>query len=57
LASNRSRELTRLSRFADIAERTGELPALAELARSIAANLRVIWPNTEQLPFYPALRS
>ena len=56
LASNRSRELTRLSRFADIAERTGELPALAELARSVATNLRKVWPTTEPLPLYPALR-
>ena len=56
LASNRSRELTRLGRFADIAERTGELPELAALARSVAENLRKIWPNTEPLPVYPALR-
>ena len=56
LASNRSRELTRLDRFGDVAERTRELPALAELARSLAANLRTVWPDVEPLPFYPALR-
>ena len=56
LASNRSRELTRLDRFATVAERAGELPALSELARSLAAKLRTIWPDTEPLPFYPALR-
>ena len=56
IASCRSRELTRLDRFADIAERTGELPALAELARTLGAKLRTIWPETEPLPFYPSLR-
>jgi hypothetical protein len=56
LASNRSRELTRLARFADVAERTGEMLALAEVARSMAGNLRRLWPGTEPLPVYPALR-
>ena len=56
LASNRARELTRLERFADVAERAGELPAMADLARRLATNLRKIWPNVEPLPFYPALR-
>jgi Phosphotransferase enzyme family len=56
LASNRARELTRLARFAEVADRTGELPAMAELARSVEVNLRRRWPNTEPLPIYPALR-
>jgi hypothetical protein len=56
IATCRARELTRLDRFADIAERTGELPAMAKLARTLGAKLRSIWPDTQPLPFYPPLR-
>lgn len=55
LAGTRERHLLRLDTFAETAEGWSELPAMAETARTLAARLRALWPETG-VPRYPPFR-
>jgi hypothetical protein len=56
ISTVRQRHPLRLDNAAQVAERVGTLPAMAETFRALADALRVRWPDTEPMPFYPAFR-
>jgi hypothetical protein len=56
ISTVRQRHLLRLENFADGAEQFGDYPALSDLSRRLATNLRVRWNLPEEMPLYPAFR-
>jgi hypothetical protein len=56
ISTIRQRNLLRLDTFADATEKIGEFPALGDLSRRLAANLRTRWNLAEEMPLYPAFR-
>ncbi len=56
ISTIRQRNLLRLDNFANAAEKIGEFPALGDLSRRLAAQLRARWNLAEEMPLYPAFR-
>ena len=56
ISTRRQRHLLRLDNFADAADTFGDFPALGELSRRLAANLRTRWQLPEEMPLYPPFR-
>lgn len=57
IASVRSRVLTYLHTFSQLAEAQDKLPAMWETAVRLQTALQAKWPETELLPYYPAFRA
>lgn len=55
-ASDRQRLLTRLDMVGQISVQTGWLEAVGETLSVLAARLRSLWPETEEMELYPAFR-
>ena len=56
ISTVRQRHLLRLDNFADAAEQFNAFPALGDLSRRLAANLRTRWQLPEEMPLYPPFR-
>jgi hypothetical protein len=57
ISTVRQRHPLRLENFANLAERLGHLPALAQTARALADKLRALWPEDDTvMPLYPPFR-
>ena len=56
ISTVRQRHLLRLDNFADAAEQFNAFPALGDLSRRLASNLRTRWRLPEEMPLYPAFR-
>lgn len=57
IASVRSRVLTYLHTFSQLADASDKLPAMWETAVQLQTILQAKWPETELLPYYPAFRT
>ena len=55
-ASDRQRLLTRLAILAQTSEEFGYLEAVGATMRTLAAQLRSLWPKTVEMALYPAFR-
>ena len=56
LATARQRHPLRLANFAEAAEQSGVLPALAATARALETKLRAVWAEGEDMPLYQPFR-
>ncbi|WP_131775043.1 phosphotransferase family protein [Legionella anisa] len=50
----RPRVLSRLQAFVDVATHYGQLPHLRQMAELMLVTLRIRWPDTKSLEYYPA---
>lgn len=50
----RQRLLVRSDVLAQVTEEVGHMEAIGATVRAIAAKLRVLWPEADTLPYYPA---
>lgn len=57
IASVRSRVLTYLHTFIQLADSPDNLPAMRETAVQLKTTLQAKWPETELLPYYPAFQT
>ena len=55
-ASDRQRLLTRLDILVQTTEQFGHLEAIGATMRLVAAKLRALWPETEEMEYYSAFR-
>jgi hypothetical protein len=55
-ASDRQRLLTRLDMLVQTSEHFGYLEAVGATMRTLATRLRSLWPESEEMPLYPAFR-
>jgi hypothetical protein len=55
--SGRSRVLSRLQAFIDIAEKNQQLPHLTQLAQQMLEKCKTCWPDAKPLEYYPAFIS
>ncbi len=53
-ASDRQRFLKRTDILVQTAEQFGHLEAIGATMRTVAAKLRMLWPETEEMAYYPA---
>jgi hypothetical protein len=51
----RPRVLSRLQAFVDVSTQYGQLPQLRQMTELMLGKLRVRWPDTKSLEYYPAL--
>ncbi|MBD2102322.1 phosphotransferase [Leptolyngbya sp. FACHB-261] len=56
IATVRQRVIARLEAFIDTSEQFAQLPRLRGMSSNLLELLRQRWPNTPQLPLYPAFR-
>jgi hypothetical protein len=56
IATLRPRILARLEAFAATSDAYGHLPALRDTMNRVLETLRLRWPDTDELPLYPAFR-
>lgn len=56
ISTTRQRIPFRLDNFVRIAEQAEAFPAMTETARALAGKFRDLWPDTEEMPLYPAFR-
>ena len=56
ISTTRQRIPFRLNNFAQFAEKAQAFPAMTETVRVLAEKFRTLWPDTEEMPLYPAFR-
>jgi hypothetical protein len=56
ISTVRQRNLVRFKLLAESAEAFGYLQAIGATARDVLAKLRMLWPDVEDMPYYPAFR-
>ena len=56
IAMHRQRVIMRYEILADTCDEFALMPAIGETARQLASRLRRLWPDSEDMPLYPAFR-